>query len=96
MSESELITAIQALPEEDDKELALEKIKKELYLNNRSKGIFDALQEKIVSRKLLVFTTSTALLIWAGLDPETWGLIATMYIGGQSVIDVAKAWRHGD
>ena len=29
------------------------------------------------------------------LDSETWGMIAVVYIGGQSVIDAAIAWRHG-
>ena len=72
-----------------------EKISKSLYLNSKSKGVLDAVQEKIVSRKLLVFLTATGLLAYAGLDPETWGMIAMMYIGGQSIIDAAKAWRHG-
>jgi hypothetical protein len=94
MSEAEIVESVKDLKEEEKESLA-KKLSKELYLKNNRKGVFDAVQEKIVSRKLLVFMTSTALLIWAGLDPETWGLIATMYIGGQSVIDVAKAWRHG-
>jgi len=56
------------------------------------KGVLDHVQEKVISRKLLVFTTATAL-IWLGLDPDTWAMIAAMYIGGQSVIDVAKVWK---
>jgi hypothetical protein len=72
-----------------------EKIIKGLYLRNRSKGMLDAIQEKVVSRKLLVFFTATGLLAWAGLDSDTWGMIAVVYIGGQSIIDAAKAWRHG-
>tara|TARA_Y100001938_G_C8057128_1_gene415073 strand:- start:88 stop:324 length:237 start_codon:yes stop_codon:yes gene_type:complete len=56
------------------------------------KGMLDNIQEKIVSRKLLVFMTATALM-WFGLDPDTWAMIAAMYIGGQSVIDVAKVWK---
>lgn len=58
------------------------------------KGILDCIQEKMVSRKLLVFITSTVLM-WYGLDSETWGMIAMTYIGGQSAIDFAKTWRHG-
>jgi len=77
-------------------ESKIEKLEKDFYLNSKSKGIFDALQEKIISRKLLVFGTATALLIWSGLDADTWGLIAMIYIGGQSVIDAAKVWRHGE
>ena len=56
------------------------------------KGMLDHFQEKIVSRKLLVFITATTLM-WFGLDPDTWAMIAAMYIGGQSVIDVAKIWK---
>jgi hypothetical protein len=70
-------------------------IQKELYIKNKDKGILDAVQEKLASRKLLVFLTATALMIWANLDPDTWGMIAMCYIGGQSAIDFAKSWKHG-
>jgi hypothetical protein len=30
------------------------------------------------------------------LDPETWGLIAIVYVGGQSVIDTVKVYKHGE
>ena len=56
-------------------------------------GVIDQALGKAVSRKLLVFACATALLIWSGLDPDTWAMIAAMYIGGQSVIDVAKVWK---
>ena len=56
-------------------------------------GVIDEALAKAVSRKLLVFASATALLIWSGLDPDTWAMIAAMYIGGQSVIDVAKVWK---
>ena len=56
-------------------------------------GMLDQVQEKMISRKLLVFLSATGLLVWAGLDPDTWAMIAAMYIGGQSVIDVAKVWK---
>ena len=72
-----------------------EKLKQELYLDNKNKGILDALQEKAISRKLLVFVSATALLWSAQVDPETWGMIAMMYIGGQTAVDFAKMWRHG-
>ena len=67
---------------------------KTLYLDNTKKGMLDAIQEKVISRKLLVFITATVLM-WFGLDPETWGLIAMMYIGGQSAIDMVKTWKYG-
>jgi len=72
-----------------------EELKQDLYLDNKQKGILDALQEKMISRKLLVFICSTALLWNAQLDPETWGMIAMMYIGGQTAVDFAKMWKHG-
>ena len=72
-----------------------EKLKKELYLDNKQKGVLDAVQEKMVSRKLLVFICATALLWNTQLDPETWGMIAMMYIGGQTAVDFARMWRHG-
>ena len=70
-------------------------IQNELYLNNKDKGMLDSLQEKVVSRKLLVFLTATALMMYANLDPDIWGMIAVCYIGGQSAIDFAKSWKHG-
>ena len=71
------------------------RLKKELYLDNKDKGILDAIQEKAISRKLLVFIVATALLWNTQLDPETWGMIAMIYIGGQTAVDFAKMWRHG-
>ena len=70
-------------------------IQNELYIKNKEKGNLDSIQEKVASRKLLVFLTATALMLWAGLDPDIWGMIAVCYIGGQSVIDFAKSWKHG-
>jgi hypothetical protein len=60
------------------------------------KGIIDNLMERAISRKLLVFAVATALLyLNVGLDADTWGMIAMTYIGGQTAIDFAKAWRNG-
>ena len=73
----------------------VEKLKKDLYLDTTRKGVLDALQEKVVSRKLLVFICATALFMYSGLDADIWGMIAMMYIGGQSAIDLARTWRHG-
>ena len=70
-----------------------EKLKKDLYLDRKDKGALDAIQERVISRKLLVFLVSTVLLYTAGLDSDTWGMIAMMYIGGQSAIDFAKIWK---
>ena len=88
MSIDEIKEAVKKMPEEKVKTL-----KEELYLNSKSKGMLDAVQEKIVSRKLLVFGASTALFMYWGLDADIWGMIAMCYIGGQSAIDFAKIWK---
>ena len=59
-------------------------------------GWVDKIMGKFVSRKLLVFSTATALLALSELDAETWGLIAIIYVGGQSVIDAVKTYKYGD
>ena len=88
MGIEEIKKAVGALPKDK-----LQDLKKEFYLESKTKGVLDGLQEKIISRKLLVFATATALLVYSGLDAETWGMIAMMYIGGQSAIDFAKIWK---
>ena len=88
MGIEEIKDAVKKLPEEK-----VDALKKDLYLDRKTKGILDSMQEKIVSRKLLVFGTATALLVYAGLDADIWGMIAMMYIGGQSAIDFAKIWK---
>ncbi len=83
------------LGEKMEKKIKENELKEKLYLDNKSKGMLDAIQEKMVSRKLLVFICATALLWSTQLDPETWGMIAMCYIGGQTAVDFAKMWRHG-
>jgi len=64
-------------------------------MEKTDKGVLDAVQEKLISRKLLVFGVATALMYWADLSSDTWGMIAVTYIGGQTAIDFATAWRNG-
>jgi len=64
-------------------------------MQNEDKGMLDAVQEKLISRKLLVFAVATALMYFSDLSSDTWGMIAVTYIGGQTAIDFAKAWRNG-
>ena len=92
MSENEIIKGIKNLDAEKRKELG-QKVVDQLYLDNKEKGILDAVQEKAVSRKLLVFIVATCLLTWSTLDPESWSMIALIYIGGQSAVDIAKVWK---
>ena len=88
MSIDEIREAVQNMPYDKVKEL-----KKDLYLDSKSKGVLDAVQEKVISRKLLVFAAATSLFVWSGLDADIWGMIAMCYIGGQSAIDFAKIWK---
>ena len=64
-------------------------------MENEDKGMLDAVQEKLISRKLLVFAVATALMYFSDLSSETWGMIAVTYIGGQTAMDFATAWRNG-
>ena len=59
------------------------------------KGYLDRITEKVISRKFTVFLTATALMLWSDLTSDTWGMIAMIYIGGQTVIDAAISWKHG-
>ena len=92
MSENDIIKGIKNLDSEKRKQLG-QKVVDELYLDNKEKGILDAVQEKEVSRKLLVFIVATCLLVWSTLDPADWSMIALIYIGGQSAVDIAKVWK---
>ena len=65
-------------------------------IKEKTGSIIDRVLEKAISRKLLVFATATGLMAYSLLDPETWGLIAVVYVGGQSVIDTVKIYKHGE
>lgn len=87
--------AVEELKEKIDEKLNEHLVKhaqKDIRVNTTS-GVLDKIQEKIVSRKLLVFGVATTLFVLYGLDPDTWGMIAMCYIGGQSAIDFAKVWK---
>jgi hypothetical protein len=64
-------------------------------MSELQQSLLDKLLKKAISRKLLVFLTATGLMTFSDLDSETWGLVAIVYIGGQSVVDMMKAYRHG-
>ena len=64
-------------------------------MSEMQRSLLDQVLQRAISRKLLVFLTATGLMTFSTLDSETWGLIAIVYIGGQSVVDMMKAYRHG-
>ena len=70
-----------------DNEIDLKEV--DAKVSGEKLGIVDRIVGRIISRKFFVFLTATGLLAWSSLDSETWGMIAMIYIGGQSVIDAA-------
>jgi len=57
--------------------------------------IVDKGLQKLVSRKLLAWTTATCLLLFADLTSADWVIITCVYIGGQTVVDtVARLKGH--
>ena len=58
-------------------------------------AILDRNLEKFMSRKLLVWVTTTVLLTVDKIDGEQWLAIALAYIGSQGIADIATAWKTG-
>ena len=56
----------------------------------------DRFLTKIVSRKLMVWATACGMLMYSDLSSSDWVAISLAYIGSQGMIDIAKAWRHGE
>ena len=56
-------------------------------MTEMARGAADKVLEKVVSRKLLVWITATALMFNATIDSGDWLILSALYIGGQSVID---------
>ena len=59
------------------------------------KAIIDKSLEKYLSRKLLVWITTTCLLVSGFVNSEQWVAIALAYIGSQGIADIAVAWKSG-
>ena len=57
----------------------------------------DKLLIKLVSRKLMVWLTATALMLSerTPLDSSDWVAISLAYIGIQGLADIAAQWKHG-
>jgi len=67
----------------------------EAIIEGEKLGLIDQIIGRVISRKFFVFLTATGLMIWSTLTPDIWGMIAAIYIGGQTVIDAAVSWKHG-
>jgi len=59
------------------------------------KHVLDQLLRKFTSRKLLVWLSACGLLAFSDLSSSDWVAISLVYIGSESLIDIARAWRHG-
>jgi hypothetical protein len=69
----------------------------DIVMTDNVRHIIDRGLDKLVSRKLLAWTTATCLLLFADLASSDWVIITTVYIGGQTIIDaVAKLKGYGD
>lgn len=61
----------------------------------RIKAFADRHLERFLSRKLLVWITTTSLLVHDKLSGEQWVAISLAYIGSQGIADIATAWKSG-
>ena len=59
------------------------------------KAIIDKRLEKYMSRKLLVWLTTTGLLLADKVTNEQWVAIALAYVGIQGFADIAVRWKSG-
>ena len=50
-------------------------------------AIVDKYFHKLVSRKLLVWVTATALTVLGFIDGSSWVTLSVVYLSGQSLID---------
>jgi hypothetical protein len=57
----------------------------------------DSVLNRLLSRKLLVWATATALMLTdAGLNSSDWVAVSLAYIGLEGLADIATRWRHGN
>ena len=62
---------------------------------SRIKAFADKHLERFMSRKLMVWTATTALLLTDYVNSEQWIAIALAYIGSQGLADIATSWKSG-
>ena len=53
----------------------------------------DSLIKRFSSRKLLVWVTTTILLLGEYVESSEWVAIALVYIGTQGAADIARKWK---
>jgi len=50
-------------------------------------GILDRAQQKLSSRKFIVFIVATVMMFMGTITPEYWVYVAGIYIGTEAVVD---------
>ena len=60
-----------------------------------SKAFIDRNMNRLLSRKLFVWISTTILLVADKLDGDAWLAISLAYIGSQGVADIAATWKNG-
>ena len=70
-------------------------IKAEGEMMARMKAFADRHLERFMSRKLLVWLSTTSLLLAEYVNSEQWVAISLAYIGSQGLADIATAWKSG-
>jgi hypothetical protein len=58
------------------------------------RGILDIVSTKLVSRKLLVWITSTTLLCFAKITPEEWTAVTLGYVGAEGFADIVIKYKN--
>ena len=61
----------------------------------RVKAFADKHLERFMSRKLLVWLSTTSLLLAEYVNSEQWVAISLAYIGSQGLADIATAYKTG-
>jgi len=57
------------------------------------KQVFDKAVNKFISRKFMVWLTATGVLLQGNLSSSDWVIVSTVFIGGQTVVDVVARLR---
>ena len=57
------------------------------------KAFIDKNLERFMSKKLLVWLTTTGLLLAEKVDSEQWVILATAYVGTQGFVDVVARFK---
>ena len=72
---------------------SIQKVTKAMKMVAAAKAFIDQNLERFMSKKLLVWLTTTGLLLAEKVDSEQWMIIATAYVGTQGFVDVVGRFK---